>query len=126
VARADVQQVTLMAIDPAYVGACPARLSFSITLAGDAGTIFGWQLAGDGISTTKQLFGYIPAQGSTSFNADVTIDAAHAGAHSITAKIRFGAGQGDTDLRGSIASNVVQYSVTCATPNPSPSATSGG
>jgi hypothetical protein len=119
-ASAAIRDVVLLAANPTYSGPCPIELSFSISMDGDEGTIFGWQLGGDAIKPTKMLYGYVPAQGSLSLNINIQVDVAHSGAHYAQAVVKYSSQPGSTDLVNTMESDKVSYIVTCVSPSPSP------
>jgi hypothetical protein len=119
-AVASVKDVTVIVESPTYTGTCPMTLSITWALDGDPGTIFSHQFVGDDFPHNRVWYGYVPPSGSFSETEDVTIDAEHAGSHSVQQVITFGSGPGTTDLTSRIESEKVAYSVTCVLPSPSP------
>jgi len=120
-----ISDLTLTTYTPTITGPCPATITFFVTLTGAPGTIFGNTFVSDGKSVTKQLYGYVPDSGFASFDKDLKIDAAHAGSHAMQVQITVyqRANGGDFVPAGPpIFSDKVNYTISCASPVPSASA----
>jgi len=118
-----IHDVSVFVSIPGYTGPCPVTLSFTVAMDGDPQTIFGWQLSGDAIATTKEAYGYMPPGGSTSFDQDIRIDSGGSGAHYVQATIHYSKRPGAPGLTETIQSEKVAYTVTCVAASPSPAPT---
>ena len=119
-ASVSIHDVTLILGDAEYVGPCPVTLTFTVAMDGDPKTIFGYRLIGDGATSKKTLYGFIPPEGTVSMNQDIVIDATHAGAHYMQAEVKYSSEPLGQDLKDVIDSDKVNYTVTCISASPSP------
>ena len=109
-----------------YSGPCPVDIVFTATLSDDSGTVYGYHFYGGGFNTTKELYGYISASGSSSLDDNITVDATHAGKITRSIEVKFEKlfpnGYTATTVKTASADAVV----TCATPTVSPEPSASG
>lgn len=116
-APADNPTVDMFANAANYSGPCPVDIVFTATLSDDSGTVYGYHFYGGAFKTTKELYGYIAASGSSSLDDEITVDATHAGKITRSIEVKFERLSPDGSTATTVRTGSADALVTCSTPD---------